>query len=122
MVFLLERGLLPMIPSEGSVGASGDLTPLSYLAAVLCGEGEVCRDGKTMSAATALAEAGIAPLRMRPKEALAVMNGTAVMNAFACLAYARAQYLTRLFNRLTAPLAVALSWRAHSFHQTLVSR
>ncbi len=59
-----------MIPSEGSVGASGDLTPLSYLAAVLCGEGEVCRDGSTMSAAAALAEAGIAPLRMRPKEAL----------------------------------------------------
>ena len=51
MVLLLERDLLPMIPSEGSVGASGDLTPLSYLAAVLCGEGEVWRDGATMPAA-----------------------------------------------------------------------
>src|SRR5258705_13594047 len=102
MVFLLERGLLPMIPSEGSVGASGDLTPLSYLAAVLCGEGEVCRDGATMSAAAALAEAGIAPLRMRPKEALAVMNGTAGMTALAFLAYSRAGNLTPLGTPHTA--------------------
>src|SRR5262245_51825285 len=85
MARLLQHGLLPMIPSEGSVGASGDLTPLSYLAAVLCGEGEVCRAGHRMAAATALAEAGIAPLRLRPKEALAIMNGTAVMTALACL-------------------------------------
>src|SRR5258705_8395471 len=99
MVFLLERGLLPMIPSEGSVGASGDLTPLSYLAAVLCGEGEVCRDGATMPAAAALAEAGIAPLRMRPKEALAVMNGTAGVTAFALASYAARGQLTRLVTR-----------------------
>ena len=121
MVLLLERGLLPMIPSEGSVGASGDLTPLSYLAAVLCGEGEVCRDGSTMSAAAALAEAGIAPLRMRPKEALAVMNGTAVMTALACLAYARAEYLTRLVTRITAMASFALDGNAYHFDQTLFS-
>ena len=121
MVLLLERGLLPMIPSEGSVGASGDLTPLSYLAAVLCGEGEVCRDGATMPAAAALAEAGIAPLRMRPKEALAVMNGTAVMTALACLAYARAEYLTRLVTRITAMASFALDGNAYHFDQTLFS-
>jgi histidine ammonia-lyase len=121
MALLLERGLLPLIPSEGSVGASGDLTPLSYLAAVLCGEGEVCRDGKTMSATTALAEAGIAPLRMRPKEALAVMNGTAVMTALACLAYARAEYLTRLATRITALSSFALDGNAYHFDQTLFS-
>ena len=51
MVRLLQRDLLPIIPSEGSVGASGDLTPLSYLAAVLCGEGEVWRDGAAVPAA-----------------------------------------------------------------------
>jgi len=111
MVLLLERGLLPMIPSEGSVGASGDLTPLSYLAAVLCGEGEVCRDGTTMPAATALAEAGIAPLRMRPKEALAVMNGTAVMTALACLAYARAEYLCRRGRTTPSPAMLTISIR-----------
>src|SRR4030095_12858419 len=121
MVLLLERGLLPMIPSEGSVGASGDLTPLSYLAAVLCGEGEVCRDVSIMSAAAALAEAGIAPLRMRPKEALAVMNGTAVMTALACLAHARAEYLTRLVTRITAMASFALDGNAYHFDQKLFS-
>ena len=107
--------MLPLIPSEGSVGASGDLTPLSYLAAVLCGEGEVCRDGSTMPAAAALAEAGIAPLRLRPKEALAIMNGTAVMTALACLAYARAEYLTRLATRITAMASFALDGNADHF-------
>ena len=64
---LLQYDLLPLIPSEGSVGASGDLTPLSYLAAVLCGEGEVWRNGVHVSAAHALADAGIAPLRVEAK-------------------------------------------------------
>ncbi|HUD00476.1 MAG TPA: aromatic amino acid ammonia-lyase, partial [Candidatus Polarisedimenticolaceae bacterium] len=99
LVRLLQAGLLPRIPSEGSVGASGDLTPLSYLAAVLCGEGEVWGDGAAAPAAAALADAGIVPLRLRPKEALAIMNGTAVMTALACLAYSRAEYLSRLVTR-----------------------
>jgi histidine ammonia-lyase len=121
MTRLLERDLLPLIPSEGSVGASGDLTPLSYLAAVLCGEGEVCREGVTLPAAAALAEAGIAPLRLRPKEALAVMNGTAVMTALACLAYARAEYITRLTTRITALASFALDGNAYHFDRMLFS-
>ena len=121
MARLLHHELLPMIPSEGSVGASGDLTPLSYLTAVLCGEGEVCRDGNRMPAATALAEAGIAPLRLRPKEALAVMNGTAVMTALACLAYVRAEYLSRLTTRITAMASFALDGNAYHFDQKLFS-
>ena len=121
MTRLLDHDLLPRIPSEGSVGASGDLTPLSYLAAALCGEGEICRDGKTISAAAALAEAGIAPLRLRPKEALAVMNGTAVMTALACLAYARAEYLARLATRITALSSFALDGNAYHFDATLFS-
>jgi len=121
MTRLLDQGLLPRIPSEGSVGASGDLTPLSYLAAALCGEGEICRDGKTVSAAAALAEAGIAPLRLRPKEALAVMNGTAVMTALACLAYARAEYLARLATRITALSSFALDGNAYHFDAALFS-
>ncbi|MPZ78718.1 MAG: histidine ammonia-lyase [Deltaproteobacteria bacterium] len=119
MVRLLGHGLLPRIPSEGSVGASGDLTPLSYLAAVLCGEGEVWRDGAIVPAAPALAEAGIAPLRLRPKEALAIMNGTAVMTALACLAYSRADYLTRLVTRITALASFALDGNADHFDATL---
>ena len=118
---LLDAGLLPLIPSEGSVGASGDLTPLSYLAAVLCGEREVWRDGVQVPAAQALAEAGITPLRLRPKEGLAIMNGTAVMTALACLAYDRAEYLTRLCTRITAMASFALDGNAHHFDETLFS-
>ena len=118
---LLDAGLLPLIPSEGSVGASGDLTPLSYLAAVLCGEREVWRDGAQIPAAQALREAGIKPLRLRPKEGLAIMNGTAVMTALACLAYDRAAYLTQLTTRITAMASYALDGNAHHFDETLFS-
>ena len=116
---LLEHDLLPLIPSEGSVGASGDLTPLSYLAAALCGEREVRRDAEIMPAAQALEEAGIKPLRLRPKEGLAIMNGTAVMTALACLAYERAEYLTKLATRITALASFALDGNAHHFNETL---
>jgi histidine ammonia-lyase len=118
---LLQADVLPLIPSEGSVGASGDLTPLSYLAAVLCGEREVWHGGERMTAAQALAQAGIAPLRLRPKEGLAIMNGTAVMTALACLAYDRAAYLTRLSTRITAMASFALDGNAHHFDETLFS-
>ena len=118
---LLNAGLLPLIPSEGSVGASGDLTPLSYLAAVLCGEREVWRDGVQVAAAQALKEAGITPLKLRPKEGLAIMNGTAVMTALACLAYDRAAYLTQLTTRITAMASFALDGNPHHFDETLFS-
>ncbi len=118
---LLQHDILPRIPSEGSVGASGDLTPLSYLAAVLCGEGEVWHGGATAPAAQVLHEAGIAPLQLRPKEGLAVMNGTAVMTALACLAYIRADYLTRLATRISALASFALDGNAEHFDATLFS-
>jgi histidine ammonia-lyase len=118
---LLDAGLLPLIPSEGSVGASGDLTPLSYLAAVLCGEREVWRNGEQVPAAQALQEAGITPLRLRPKEGLAIMNGTAVMTALACLAYDRAEYLAKLCTRITAMASFAMDGNAHHFDEVLFS-
>jgi len=121
MVRLLQHGLLPVIPCEGSVGASGDLTPLSYLAAVLCGEGDVWHNGGTMPAATALASAAIAPHQLRPKEALAIMNGTAAMTALSCLAFARAEYLVRLATRITALSSFALAGNAYHFDATLFS-
>ncbi|MCD2519523.1 aromatic amino acid ammonia-lyase [Massilia sp. G4R7] len=121
IVRLLDAGLLPLIPSEGSVGASGDLTPLSYLAAVLCGEREVLRGGVQVSAAEALRDAGIAPLRLRPKEGLAIMNGTAVMTGLACLAWDRSAYLTRLCTRITAMASFALDGNADHFDETLFS-
>ncbi|RYZ32846.1 MAG: aromatic amino acid lyase, partial [Myxococcaceae bacterium] len=99
---LLKHDVLPMIPAEGSVGASGDLTPLSYVAAVLCGERDVWYRDERRPAAQVLESLGVKPLKLRPKEGLAIMNGTAVMTALACLAWERAEYLSRLATRLTA--------------------
>jgi histidine ammonia-lyase len=119
LLALLQHDILPLIPAEGSVGASGDLTPLSYVAAVLCGEREVVFDGRRMPAALALAEAGLQPLRLRPKEGLALMNGTAVMTALACLAWQRAESLGRLATRITALNVVASAGNAHHFDEAL---
>jgi len=116
---LLRHDLLPVIPSEGSVGASGDLTPLAYVAAALCGEGEVQFGDTRMRAGEALEAIGRAPLRLRPKEGLAVMNGTAVMTALACLAFDRARYLARLAARITACNVVAADGNAHHFDEAL---
>jgi len=103
---LLNGDVLPRIPAEGSVGASGDLTPLSYVAAALVGERDVLWRGTLVPSREALAGIGLPPLRLAPKEGLALMNGTAVMTGLACLAFRRAAGLSRLACRLTA-LAVA---------------
>ena len=118
---LLRHDILPLIPAEGSVGASGDLTPLSYVAAALCGERDVLCDGAIRSASEALAQHGLQPLRLRPKEGLAIMNGTAVMTALACLAWRRADYLSRLCTRITAYNVLASDGNAHHFDETLFS-
>ncbi len=116
---LLVHDILPIIPAEGSVGASGDLTPLSYVAAVLCGEREVLWQGERMPAAQALQRTGAQPLKLRPKEGLALMNGTAVMTALACLAWQRADYVARLACRITAANVVGVAGNAHHFDETL---
>jgi histidine ammonia-lyase len=102
LVALLAHRILPRIPAEGSVGASGDLTPLSYVAAALAGEREVSFAGEVMPAARALERCGLAPLALRTKEALALMNGTSMMTGLACLAFSRATRLARLSAALSA--------------------
>lgn len=93
---LVNARVLPVIPQEGSVGASGDLTPLSYVAAVLVGEREAWIGGAVVPAREALERAGLAPLELRPKEGLALLNGTTVMTALGCLAWHRASRLAEL--------------------------
>ncbi|MEM6623440.1 MAG: histidine ammonia-lyase [Pseudomonadota bacterium] len=80
---MAERGVLPVIPAQGSVGASGDLAPLAHLTAVMIGEGEAEVLGARLSAADALAIAGLKPLSLGPKEGLAMINGTQVSTALA---------------------------------------
>lgn len=102
LIWLIQEDILPLIPEEGSVGASGDLTPLSYVAALLMGERDALHNEQTMPATRLYAEHGIDPLTLGPKEGLAIMNGTSMMTALACLAYGRAEYLAQLACRLTA--------------------
>jgi histidine ammonia-lyase len=116
---LVNHRVLPRIPSEGSVGASGDLTPLSYVAAALAGERDVMFEGHLRDVREVWTELGHTPLTLAPKEGLALMNGTAVMTGLACLAFARADHLTRLTARLTALCTVALDGRAAHFDAML---
>lgn len=92
---LLRRDLLPVIPAQGSVGASGDLAPLAHLAAALIGEGEMSVAGERVNAATALAKAGLAPLEFAPKEGLALLNGTQVSTALALAGLFEAERIFR---------------------------
>jgi histidine ammonia-lyase len=115
----LEHDILPLIPEEGSVGASGDLTPLSYVAAALSGERVVRHDGAESDTEAVHAKLGWTPLTLRPKEALALMNGTAVMTGLACLAFDRAAYLLKLATRITAINVVGLQGNPAHFDETL---
>ncbi len=81
----LARGILPRVPSRGSVGASGDLAPLAHLALPLIGEGEAWFEGELLGGGEALARAGLEPLRLRAKEGLSLINGTQFMAAFCAL-------------------------------------
>jgi len=83
---LLNHGVTPVVPSRGSVGASGDLAPLAHMALVLMGEGEAVWQGRRMSGAEALAAAGIEPLRLQAKEGISLVNGTQAMLGVGALA------------------------------------
>ena len=101
---MLNEGLYPPIPEQGSVGASGDLAPLSHLALALIGEGELRRGDERGPAAKMLARAGLAPAVLEPKEGLALINGTQAHTAVAALAIADLERLWR-----TAHVAGAMS-------------
>jgi histidine ammonia-lyase len=119
LIECLNRGVLPRVPSRGSVGASGDLAPLAHLALPLVGEGRAWYDGSLLGGMEALAAAGLEPVRLGPKEGLSLINGTQFMAAMAALALVRAWRLAR-----TADLACALSLEAlqgsrTSFHPAI---
>jgi histidine ammonia-lyase len=88
---MLARNALPVIPSQGSVGASGDLAPLAHLSCPLIGEGEVRLGGATLPARDALKQIGLEPITLGPKEGLALLNGTQISTALALDALFRSQ-------------------------------
>ena len=100
----LARGIVPEVPSRGSVGASGDLAPLAHLALPLVGEGRAWVEGELHSGADALARVGLEPVRLQAKEGLSLVNGTQFMGAFAALGAVRAKWLAK-----TADVACALT-------------
>src|ERR1700731_165739 len=93
---MLNRGVHPVIPEKGSVGASGDLAPLAHLALGLIGEGESFFDGERMHSSEALQRAGLKPIELQAKEGLALLNGTQAMHAVGGLSILRAQRLTNV--------------------------
>jgi histidine ammonia-lyase len=104
---LLNRGIHPVIPEQGSVGASGDLAPLAHLALVLIGEGEAEHRGERLPGAEALRRAGVHPISLKAKEGLALINGTCGLTGIGALALLRAERLLRL-----ADVAAAMTLEA----------
>ncbi|MGG4448471.1 histidine ammonia-lyase [Brevibacillus sp. HB1.4B] len=86
LVELCNRGVHPIIPQQGSLGASGDLAPLAHMVLVMLGKGEALVNGKRLSGKEALSEVGLSPIRLEAKEGLALINGTQAMTAQLCLA------------------------------------
>lgn len=124
LVWMLNENIIPVIPSEGSVGASGDLTPLSYIAGALVGERNVYwnDESKIIPISTIYEKQNIQALVLRPKEGLALMNGTAVMTAIACLNYKKAEQISLTSTLVTAMNVLALEGNPSHFDEVLFAQ
>jgi len=115
LVDMINKGVHPLVPEQGSVGASGDLAPLAHLASVLMGEGEARFKGKVMSGKKAMEMAGIPILTLKAKEGLALVNGTQVMTAVGLLALLRAERLCKVADIVGACTLDALKGSLRAF-------
>lgn len=111
----LNRGVLPVVPEMGTVGASGDLTPLAHLGLLLIGEGSASVDGVVMPGAAALERTGLHPIELGAKDGLAIVNGTAAMTGIAALNGAGAERAFHTALRLGALYAESLHAHAEAF-------
>lgn len=102
LVDCLNAGVHPVVPSQGSLGASGDLAPLSHLAMLLMGEGEAIYQGERMPGAQALAKANLTPITLQAKEGLALINGTQIMTSIGTLALVKALRLAKAADMIAA--------------------
>ncbi|MGB8954557.1 MAG: histidine ammonia-lyase [Tumebacillaceae bacterium] len=102
LIDCLNRGVHPVVPEQGSLGASGDLAPLSHLALVLMGEGEAFYQGERLPGGEALKRAGLSPIVLQAKEGLALINGTQIMTSIGTLALVQAQHLAKQADAIAA--------------------
>ena len=119
MADFLNCGITPVVPCEGSVGASGDLTPMSYIGASLMGEREVFYQGDIMPTAKAMKKAGLKPYSYLPKEPLSMVNGTTTMTGIAALAVDRAWRILNAAIYATALSVHAMKGNAHHYHPVI---
>ena len=119
LIEMLERGVTPVIPEKGSVGASGDLAPLAHLAQTVIGEGEAFFDGQRVTSADALRQAGIEPLQLEAKEGIALLNGTQAMAAVGGLALQRAERVARVADVAGAMTLEALKGTPAAFDERI---
>ena len=115
LVEMINRGVHPLVPEQGSVGASGDLAPLAHLASVLMGEGEAIFQGKVMPGRKAMEKAGIPILTLKAKEGLSLINGTQVMTAVGLLSLLRAERLCKVADIVGACTLDALKGTLRAF-------
>ena len=116
---MVRHDVVPRVPERGSLGASGDLVPLCYIAAAMLGDGEVDYRGSVWSAADALADAGLRPVELGPKEGLALINGTSFATAFAALAVSDAEELAFAADVATAMASEAIMGNRSHFAEFL---
>lgn len=116
---LLNRGVTPVVPSRGSVGASGDLAPLAHIALVLIGEGEAEIAGARVAGAEALARAGIEPIVLASKEGISLVNGTQMMLALGCLELLAAETLVESADTICAMTTDAQRGTPRAFDEGL---
>jgi histidine ammonia-lyase len=121
MVEMLNRDLVPVVPEQGSLGASGDLAPLAHLALPLLGRGEVLEAGERRPAADALERTGLAPLELRAKEGLALVNGTQGMLSVGILAADRVDRLVRTADAVAAMSVEAALGSDRVFDERLIA-
>jgi len=119
LVEMLNNKVHPCVPSRGSLGASGDLTPLAHIAAVMLGKGKAIYNGEHLSGQAAMEKAGIEPIRLASKEGLALINGTPVMCALLCLAVADSRHLVESSDAVSALSVFVLNGKASAFAEDI---
>lgn len=119
LLWMLNENVLPVIYTQGSLGASGDLAPLAHLSLPLLGRGEVWVQDKKRSTAEVLSKYGLAPLKLQSKEGLALLNGTQFMSAYASLSVAFAERMIGLANNIACVSLEGYHGTAVPFHKSL---